>query len=459
MDLAAQTADWDATETARRIAAGELSAAEAVAAAIARSREQQPRIGAVIHEQYERAAQEATSPPTEGCFAGVPTFIKDLEDLAGTPTGFGTAAMPPMQPSATAPSIRQFLQSTGSIALGKSTTAEFGLTATTEPVHGEPTRNPRNLAYSSGGSSGGAAALVAAGVVPIAHGGDGGGSIRIPAAFCGLVGLKASRGRLIDMASAKRMPVNIATYGVVTKTVRDTAAFFAAAERVKPARGMPPIGHVEGPGPRRIRVGLFIDGPLSASVAPEVRAATLGAARHLEQLGHQVEEVPAPYSDSLVGDFVLHWAVMAAGVESIIKAHPKGDLTKLEPWTRALAGHARGNWWRVPSAIWRLRRYAARYAKGFAKYDVLLSPTTAAPAPPLGHLSTELSYEEKLSRLLELLPYTPVQNAAGAPAISVPFGVTDTGLPIGVQLAGPRGGERRLLELAYEIEAEGRATP
>ena len=450
MKLADETAAWDATETAQRIAAGEISAVEASRAAIARAEAWEPRIGAIAHRDFESGLRRAES-PEPGVFSGVPTFVKDLEDLAGTPTRFGSAAAGGGGAmSATADSVRQFL-STGAVALGKSTTAEFGLTCTVEPTGAEPTRNPLALDYSTGGSSGGAAALVAAGVVPISHGGDGGGSIRIPAAFCGLVGLKATRGRLVDMESTTQMPVKIATYGVLTRSVRDTAAFFAAAGDQGNARDLPPIGHVEGPSDDKLRIGLFIDPPMGGEVDPEVRATTEAVARTLESMGHSVEPAPAPYDQQLVDDFLLHWALLAQGVELMV-LFSKGKVKRLEPWTRGLAGHLRRNLLRVPGAIRRLRRFPASYDTSLASFDVLLSPTTAAPAPRIGHLDSSQPFESKLERLMELLPYTPVQNASGGPAISLPLGTSSAGLPIGVQLAAPRGHERRLLELAFALE-------
>ena len=243
--LARESLAWDATETRARLVAGEVSALEVVEAAMVRADLLEPQLGAVVYrdDAAARAAARASGAAAgsgSGVFAGVPTFVKDMEALRGMPTRYGSQAVPQRLAAASARSVAQLL-STGLVPLGKSTTAEFGLNATTEPLHGPPTRNPRDRGRSSGGSSGGASALVAAGVVPIAHAGDGGGSIRIPAAFCGLVGLKATRGRLAPMASASRMPVKIATYGVVTRSVRDTAAFFAAVDEHRPP-GMAAIG-------------------------------------------------------------------------------------------------------------------------------------------------------------------------------------------------------------------------
>lgn len=452
--LARESMAWDATETRARLLAGEVSALEVVEAAIARADLLDPQLGALVYRDdagARAAARESGGGGGSGVFAGVPTYIKDMENLRGMPTRYGSQAVPHALAAVTARSVAQLL-TTGLVPLGKSTTAEFGLNASTEPLQGSPTRNPRDRGCSSGGSSGGASALVAAGVVPIAHAGDGGGSIRIPAAFCGLVGLKATRGRLAPMASSQRMPVKIATYGVVTRTVRDTAAFFAAVDDQRPA-GMAAIGHVQGPGRQPLRVGLFIDPPLGTAVDPEVRAATLGAAAALEAAGHRVVPVAAPYDRQLADDFLTYWGFMAMAVELTVQLQLRGDLADLQPWTRALAAQARKRWWAHPGAMLRLGRFRHRYAEAFANCDVILSPTTAGPAPRLGELRPDLDHARLRARLLELLPYTPAQNASGGPAISVPFGATRTGLPIGVQLAAPWGEERRLLELAYELEA------
>ncbi|MCK6549948.1 amidase [Myxococcota bacterium] len=447
--LAAETMDWDATETRARLVAREVSALEVVEAAITRAELLDPQLGAIVHTRYDEARAAARSPGT-GRFAGVPTFVKDMEDLEGAPTRFGSASLvAPRVAARTAESVAELL-TTGLVPLGKSTTSEFGLNASTEPVGRTPTKNPLDLRCSSGGSSGGAAALVAARVVPIGHGGDGGGSIRIPSAFCGLVGLKATRGRLRPMATTKRMPVKLATYGVLTRTVRDTAAVFAELDRA-PIPGMAPIGLVEGPGRARLRVGIFIDPPRGSPVHTDVRAATLAAAKVLEGAGHVVDFVPAPYGAEMVEDFFVYWAFLAATVAVTVRHQLGGDPSRLEPWTRSLGAHARENWWKIPTALYRLQRYRSDYARTFARCDVVLSPTTAGPAPRIGHLSPALSFDELRERLLALLPYTPIQNASGAPAISVPWGTTSEGHPIGLQLAAPWGEERRLLELAFTL--------
>jgi amidase len=205
---------WDAVETAARVRAKDVSAAEVIEAAITRAQEAAP-LRAVVAEQYERALQRAQQ-QGPGPLAGVPTFVKDLAHLEGVPTGWGSAAAGSYVSRRSDRFVRHF-EDTGVVYLGKSAAPELGLTATTEPLGREPCRNPWDPAYSSGGSSGGAACLVAAGVVPIAHASDGGGSIRIPASVCGLVGLKPSRFRM-DMEGSQLLPINIATDGVISRS-------------------------------------------------------------------------------------------------------------------------------------------------------------------------------------------------------------------------------------------------
>ncbi len=442
--------DWDATETAHRIASGDVSAPEVIEAAVERLENWNPKLNAMTHTDPRRALEMAKNPGS-AFFAGVPTVVKDLEDYEGVPTRCGSVAFNPRPANRNADTVAEFLN-TGLIPLGKSTTSEFGLTGTVEPVDGPPTRNPVNLAHTAGGSSGGSAALVAAGVVPIAHGGDGGGSIRIPASFCGLIGLKPSRGRLAKMDKAKRLPIRIAQMGILTRSVRDTANYYAAVERVAPAKGMPPIGLVEGPGTQKYRIAAFVDTPTESPVDPEVEQATQATAQRLTEMGHEVRWIDVPAGQQETDDFLLYWSFTALILEGLVAVSPNARVGKLEPWTRALAAEARRNILKIPAVIKRLRSYEAVYNDLFADVDVLLCPTTAAPAPPIGVLTPGQAFLEKRSKLLQLLPFTPVQNVAGAPAISVPVGKTASGLPIGVQLAGPVGGEARLLSLAFALE-------
>jgi amidase len=233
----------DGIELAALIAAGEIQASEVVEAAIARAQSVNPALNAIATETFAQARSQPNEPKA-GLLAGVPSFIKDTDHVKGVPTLMGTRALPNKPADVSSNFVEQFL-SVGLVSLGKSTLPEFGLTATTESAATGSTHNPWNPEYSTGGSSGGSAALVAAGVVPLAHGNDGGGSIRVPAACCGLVGLKPSRSRLADTAGAKKMPINIVCHGVISRSVRDTAAFYAEVEKHYRNTDLPEIGLVQ----------------------------------------------------------------------------------------------------------------------------------------------------------------------------------------------------------------------
>jgi amidase len=319
-----------------------------------------------------------------------------------------------------------------------------------------PTRNPWNPEYSSGASSGGSAALVASGALPIAHANDGGGSIRIPAAACGLVGLKPTRGRVAEAAEAATMPINIISNGVVTRTVRDTAHFLAGAEAHQAATGMPPIGLVEGPSERRLRIGLILDSVTDTPTDDETRAAVQDTARLLEKLGHTVVDVPLPVTLKFSTDFTHYWALLAFSTHhfgSRVIA-PGFDKTRSDPLTRYLARRFVRQAWRTPSALRGLKRSEAVYRRSFADtgVDVVLSPTLGHTTPRIGHLSPTVEFPEMFDRLVRYAAFTPLHNAAGAPAVSLPLGSTADGLPIGVHLSALHGDERTLLEVAYELE-------
>jgi amidase len=270
----------------------EVSPVELVEAAIARVEEVNPGLNAVQLANYERAVANAAK-MRDGLFAGVPTFVKDNTDLRGLPTLHGSQAVPAVPAIADGAFAKQYL-SLGFAVLGKTTLPEFGFNCTTEYQDRPPTRNPWHTGYSCGGSSGGSAALVAAGAVPIAHANDGGGSIRIPAACCGLVGFKPSRGRLVDGEMARTLPVKIIAEGVVTRTVRDTAYFLAGAEQYWRNPKLPQIGLVEGPGKQRLRIGVVIDSIVGAATCPETRTALKSTATLLGGLGHRLEEIRPP---------------------------------------------------------------------------------------------------------------------------------------------------------------------
>jgi amidase len=444
--------EHDGVALAQLIAKKEVTAAEVVEASIARAQQVDARLNAIETERFAQARTDAGG-VSEGFFAGVPTFIKDNAAVAGVPTNHGSTALKAGPAKATDPYVQQYMGA-GFVCLGKSTLSEFGLNASNEPVGAEPTRNPWNTGFTTGASSSGSAALVAAGVVPLAHANDGGGSIRIPAACCGLVGLKPTRGRHIVSEMARAMPLNLIGQGVVTRSVRDTARFHAEAESYYRNEKLRPIGLVQGPSSRRLRIGYALDSVTDTPTDDETRAAVQEAVEVLRGLGHEVVEAPLPVTAQFAEDFLLYWQLLAfsIGVGGKRMFDPSFDKSKLDGLTRGLGKEFKRRFYRLPTAFLRLKRSQGALARVFESYDALLSPVLASTPPKIGHLSAGVPYEELLQRLLRFASFTPLANATGGPAISVPWTRTDAGVPIGVQLFAGHGDERTLLELAYEIE-------
>ena len=436
--------DLDALALAGRIRDRQVSRREVLEAALARA----AKVDGLNAIQLLDAERAFGSPAVAGPFSGVPTFIKDNVDVAGWPTNQGSEAFTASPAAKDSVAARNVLR-TGLVPLGKSRLPEMGWNASTEFMTGEPVRNPWNPAYSSGASSGGSAALVASGVVPIAHANDGGGSIRIPAAACGLVGLKPTRGRLPMDRLELVMPVNLVSNGVLTRSVRDTAHFLAHAER--PGK-LPAIGLVEGPPVRRLRIGLVADS-VWRSTDDETRAAVLGAAALLSDLGHVVEEMPLPVGEQFAEDFSLYWGFLGWFAN---KAGPRAfkgwDPTKADTLTLGLTEYFATRRKEFPGAIRRLRASKHVYAQAFTGRDLMLSPTLSHTTPEIGHLSPRQPFEQLFDRLRGYAGFTPLNNASGSPAISLPLGQTSDGRPIGIQLAAAHGDERTLLEIAYELE-------
>ena len=445
-------ADHDGIALAALVRSREVSRREVVEAALARAEQVDGALHAVQLLDRERALT-ATNRPQPGPFSGVPTFVKDNTDVAGLPTNHGSEAFT-AHPAKRDASFTRTLRELGLVPLGKSRLPEFGFNASTEFMTQEPVRNPWGTDFSAGASSGGSAALVAAGVVPLAHANDGGGSIRIPAAACGLVGLKPSRGRFAVSSPLERLlPVSIVGEGVVTRSVRDTAHFFASAEHVGHHPAMQMVGLVEAPGTRRLRVGLVIDSSTGTATDPQTRKVVETTAALLEDLGHHIVEMPPPVDAQFAEDFALYWGLLGYLVSKLSARAFKGfDPTRLDALTVGLAGHYRAHARDTAGALVRLRRSRVAYERALSGYDVVLSPVLAHTTPELGHLSPRVPFEELFPRLVDYVAFTPLNNATGSPAISLPRGATDDGLPIGVQLMAGHGNERTLLEVAYELE-------
>ncbi|HEX4252140.1 MAG TPA: amidase [Pseudonocardia sp.] len=440
--------DHDAVGLAALIRRGEISPAEAAKAALARANQVDPTLRAV-----EYTADEPTPGSADGPFAGVPTYVKDNADVRGMPTGHGSAAFR-AKPAGHTGAFAEQLLSTGVAVLGKSRLPEFGFNASTEFMDAEPTRNPWDPEYSSGASSGGAAALVASGVVPIAHANDGGGSIRIPAACCGLVGLKPTRGRHVDAEQSRTLPIKIISEGLVTRSVRDTATFFAAAERHWRNPALPPLGLVEGPAERRLRIGLLIESLGGIRTDEATRAAVTDTARALEGLGHEVTPVSLPVDEAFVRDFTTYWGLLAFLASTFGRRtfDPSFDPGKLDGLSTGLRQLYRRHLHRTPAMLYRLAGVKRAYARMFQRHEVVLAPVLAHTTPRLGTLSPRVPFDELLDRLVRYVAFTPLNNVAGSPAISLPTGATAGGLPIGVQLSASHGDERTLLELAFALE-------
>ncbi len=446
--------ELDTVALADAIKSGRVTGAEAVEAAIARTEAVNPALNGLACQAFDQARAKALERGSDNeFFAGVPTFVKDSIDVARLPTMQGTDAGVPLR-AATDSDVTRLYLATGLISLGKTQLPELGLGASAEHPRLGPVCNPWNTDYTAGGSSSGSAAFVAAGVVPIAHGNDGGGSIRIPASCNGLVGLKSSRGRLLPDEKTRGVPVRVLANGVLTRSVRDTAAFYREAERIWRHPKLPPIGDVRHPGKQRLQIAVVTRSD-KRECSPELRGLTLKSADLLEELGHRVnyvENLPVP--SSFTDDFVLYWALLARWqVKTIRRAFGKTfDRSRLNNLTLGLDRYASRNMHRLPVAIMRLRATRRRTAQFFGTYDAVLTPTVADETPRLGHLDPTADSQQIIDRGANWNAFAALQNVTGEPAISLPLGESVNGMPVGMMLSADVGREARLLELAFELE-------
>jgi amidase len=445
----------DATQIASMIRNKEITAAEAVEEAIKRADVIQPQINFMVSDTYALARERVKTPLT-GPFAGVPYLIKDLNSVTGAVTRLGSRATEGAPPATEQDAYVNATFSTGIVCIGKSATPENGYLPTTEPLAFPPSKNPWDTTRSTAGSSGGAAAAVASGVVPMAHANDGGGSIRFPAANNGLVGLKPSRGRLINDQPGAR-PLDIAVQGVVSRTVRDTAGMFAATEATGAAAVYPAVGMVTGPSKTRLKVGILTTGFSGVEPEAEVGGILQATAKLLEAHGHTITGTTKwPTAPTFGDDFLAFWSLGAAhDVSEFAKMTGKTiDETMVEPFTLRMAANAAALKPADIDAIQgRLIAAAAAYDEWIKGFDVVISPVFTSPPSPLGFLRGDVPFDTLRERLLHEVGYTLIHNISGAPAMSLPMGWTTGGLPVGIQFSGANGAEKTLLELAYEIEA------
>ncbi len=444
--------ELDGIGVAQLVRRKEVTPDEIVQAAIARARAMEPHINAIETAFFKRALARADTSP-RGYFSGVPTFIKDNTDLKGVPSNHGSKAVNSPPAKNDSAFIKQYL-SLGFVPLGKSALPEFGFNASTEYVGSAATCNPWHVDYSCGASSGGSAALVASGVVPLAHANDGGGSIRIPAACCGLIGLKPTRGRLVDSEAAKGLPIKIVSEGVLTRSVRDTAYFYYGAEQYYKNKKLPAIGLVGGAASKKLRIGLVLDSITGYKSCAETRAVVAETARLFEAMGHHVEAMQLPVTERFAEDFSIYWGMLSFLISVFGKKaiDPSFDASKLDSLSKGLSSYYKKHFNKTLLVLYRLHRTYKQTAKIFEHYDIVLSPVLAHTTPRLGYLTPDQDFDQLFDRLLKYVSFTPLNNAAGSPAISLPMGTSTDGLPIGVHLSAAHGGERTLLEIAFALE-------
>jgi amidase len=461
-----ELAGLDAIGQAELVRRGDLTALELVEAAIARIERLDPTINAVVTRIFDAAREAAravaSGPLQHAPLAGVPFLIKDLgSTLGGVRQTGGSRALRDNVPAADGELVRRYKRA-GLIVLGKTNTPEFGNHSTTEPVLFGPTRNPWGLEHTAGGSSGGAAAAVAAGMVPAAHGGDGAGSIRIPASCCGLVGLKPTRGR-ITRAPSGDSGASLSVEHVLTRSVRDTAAILDATSGpgpgdpfVIPPPARPFLAEV-GTDPGRLRIGWTARPPIDVPVHPECAATVRSTAELLASLGHVVEEAaPAFDGEVLLEPMGRVWAAgNAASVRSVarlIGREPERDELELTTWELNELGRGLDAV-DLLEAFDDLAAASRAIAPFFERYDAWLTPTLAQPPLPLGVLNQSYGGGLAWWRFdLTFNPWNPVANVAGLPSISLPLALSAAGLPIGSLLTGRFGDEASLLRLAGQLE-------
>lgn len=457
----------DAVAQADLVRRGEASPLELVDAAIARVEKTNPELNAVIHPLFESARDAARGDLPDGPFRGVPFLFKDLDAmLAGAPFHAGMRLLRDRGYVATENSFyADKILAAGFVPVGKTNTPELGLMVTTEPASYGPSRNPWNTEHSTGGSSGGSGAAVAARMVPAAHAADGGGSIRIPASECGLVGLKPSRGRVsLGPQNGEYWSGMVANH-VVSVTVRDTAHILDCVQGAMPgdpysapARARP-YGEEVGASVERLRIGVWSASPGGqAQVDAECVEAIRSTATLLEGLGHAVEEAHPSVLDRVDEQAVGFGGIVSAWTASSLKE--MGELVGVEigpddvepsTWDLAAGGRSQTAADLVDHLKW-LGRYTREVGQWWADFDLLVSPTIAVPPPKIGWLGDADDPVGALTRMLAIISYTPPFNLTGQPSMSLPLHWTADGLPVGVQFTGALGREDLLIRLASQLE-------
>jgi len=445
----------DATAQAELIKKGEVSIQEMVMSAINRIEAVDGYLNAVVTRSFDEALLAAKNHDGKGPFPGVPYLIKDLLNHKGVRATGGSRMFANRIANKNSSNVQAAFDM-GLISLGKSNTPEFGLLGVTESLLLGPARNPWNTDHSPGGSSGGSAAAVASGMVSIASASDGGGSIRVPASCCGIVGLKPTIHRTIDDAQPNR-PVDLSVRFVHTRSVRDSITALHHMQSQNNSKLRPVPANIY-PNEKRFRIGMITTNMLGQEAELEVKNAIENSALICQNLGHQVEEIkPFINGDQFTNSFLTMWAYGAKGIIDLARQNFVSKETPidslLEPWTLDL-----GKWFdnqpkgHVEQAVLRLQEDTMRTRKLFDSFDFILSPVTQTVAPRIGSMAPDIDFDTLLERSLNFITFTPLANVTGDPAISLPLHWSSSGLPIGTHIHANYGNEEELLRLALELE-------
>jgi amidase len=483
-----QLADYlasDATTLAHHVARGEVTASELLDLALAQNQRVHGSVNAIVRLMESEARAQVSSGFAGGPFGGVPFLIKDgVQDYAGIPTSYGSRSMAGVVPARHSHVVERYLKA-GLVIFGKTNLPEFAIRAVTDPELFGRTNNPWDLSRTPGGSSGGAAAAVAAGIVPMAAGNDGGGSLRIPAACCGLFSLRPSRGRVSSGPGLGEVWFGASSEGVISRSVRDSALALDVLQGAEPgdpfviAPPAEPYAQAMLRSPGRLRIGFTSVSPIGTEVHPEAVRAVEQAARLLESLGHHVEEAAPQIDGAALAQSYLHvyfGQIPAAVARAKSLGAKAGDLELMNRILVTLGSSVSAV--EMTTQLNRWNEFSRALAAFHAQYDLLLTPSLAAP--PVAHGTGDPSGFEKglfgflhgtgvmgvLAKMglldgtvrkiatdnLRYVPFTQLSNLTGTPSMSVPLHWTADGLPLGVQFVGPFGSEDRLLQLAHQLE-------
>ncbi len=459
--------DYDGVGLAALVRAGEVTASGLAEAAIRRIESIDESLNAVVMRGYDAAREAALGAGTSAPLCGVPFLAKDMNiDVAGMQLTYSCRWLEHVPPATVDAPLAARWRAAGLTLLGRTNTPEFAGEFVTEPTWRGPTRNPWDLGLSPGGSSGGAAAAVAAGMVPIAHGTDSGGSIRVPAAVCGLVGLKPSRGWVPVGPHLDELAGGLDCEHVLTRSVRDTAMMLEVTAGPDSVSRVPVpscAGRFSGavgvtPGP--LRIAVLMNAPGGAAPSGEIGAALEDLAGFLSKAGHSLTRAAFPESANVGEPAGIVWLTAIAEEIDFLTGRsgraPEAD--ELEALTRAALALGRRctalDYVRARRALTRATR---EMAERFRDFDFLMLPSTADLPPRIGQIdgrTTSFDLDRWNAQSYGFAPYTEIFNVTGQPAVSLPLAVSQTGLPIGIQFAAPLGEDARLISLAAWLERE-----